>query len=184
MAPMRALWRQGTTLISCLSLAWLIAAGCNSDKGGGGPAPNPSPGTLVINELLAINNSIVADDSLDYDDWIELWNPGPGEATTGGLYLSDNLGTLDWPLPDTTLAAGAHLLVWTDNEPNEGRWHATFRLSGAGEQAVLYRSTPSGTTLVDSVSYGPQRPDTSYARQPDGGAWSLDPTPTPRAANN
>jgi hypothetical protein len=98
--------------------------------------------------------------------------------------LSDDFGNPDWALPDTSLPPGGYLLVWADEDPADGRWHTNFALSGDGDEVVLTRVTGSGSAIVDSVSFGAQRPDTSFARQPDGGAWSLDPTPTPQAANN
>jgi hypothetical protein len=41
----------------------------------------------------------------------------------------------------------------------------------------------SRLALVDSTTFGPQRPDTSLARAAAGG-WVLDPTPTPGQAND
>ncbi|MEE4311800.1 MAG: CotH kinase family protein, partial [candidate division KSB1 bacterium] len=42
---------------------------------------------LVINEFLAFNNSVLMDDSGEYDDWIELYNSSDHEIDIGGLYI-------------------------------------------------------------------------------------------------
>jgi hypothetical protein len=52
-----------------------------------------------------------------------------------------------------------------------------------GEQAGVFAAQGSATMAVDTVSFGVQRADTSFARIPDGGAFTLDPTPTPGSAN-
>lgn len=164
-------------------LAVLLFAACGSDEKGPNPPGQPPPPPLVINELMAVNNSTIADSTGEFEDWIELWNPGPNPVSTGGFHISDDFSTPDWALPDTTLPVGGYLLLWIDSEPGEGRWHANFGLSGTGDEAVLVYSMPTGFALVDSVTFPAQEPDTSYARFPDGGAWMQDPTPTPVAAN-
>ena len=35
------------------------------------------PGTVVINEAMASNGGVIADDDGDFEDWIELYNPHP-----------------------------------------------------------------------------------------------------------
>lgn len=177
-------WRGLVHLTLGLAAAWLLAAGCGSEEKVGDDLVPPPPGILLINELMARNTSTISDETGAFADWIELWNPGPDDARTGGLYLSDDFGTPDWALPDTTIATLGYVLIWADDDTLQRRWHARFRLKGDGDEAVLVRSSASGFALVDSVSFGAQRADTSYARQPDGGAWSVDPTPTPRAPND
>jgi hypothetical protein len=131
---------------------------------------------------MADNQTTLLDEGGDYDDWIELVNRGAEAASTAGLYLTDDLAARNqWPVPDTTLPAGSVLLIWADDEVAEGKWHATFRLSAAGEEIGLFQG--SALELVDSTIFGPQRPDTSLARTPDG-AWVPDPTPTPGLVND
>jgi hypothetical protein len=177
----RSLERPAARILLAVALV-LVAARCGDEEEGlNGLVPPPPP--LVINELMALNRSTIADSAGEFEDWIELWNPGPDSVSTAGFHLSDDFGTPDWALPDTTLPVGGYLLVWADSEPGEGRWHANFGLNGTGDEAVLVYSMPVGFALVDSVTFGAQQPDTSYARAPDGGAWIQDPTPTPAAAN-
>jgi hypothetical protein len=77
------------------------------------------------------------------------------------------------------------MLVWADNEGNEGPLHASFNLAAAlGEQLGLYQANGEYALIVDTLSFGHQRPDTSYGRIPDGGSdWQSLATPTPGSAN-
>ncbi len=61
-------------------------------------------------------------------------------------------------------------------------FHTNFRLSSRGE--ALYLTNTTGQ-LVDSVRFGPARPDVSLGRQPDGvGPWYFFNEPTPGASNS
>ena len=82
-------------------------------------------------------------------------------------YLSDDyLTPLKWAFPNnTTIAPGGYLIVWADNDTNQSGLHANFKLSGTGEQVML--SYASGT-VIDSVTYGAQTANTSYARCANG----------------
>ena len=164
-----------------LAVAVAVAvAACDEDQGPANPEPPAGP-DIRLSELMADNEATLADEWGDYDDWIELVNRGAEAASTAGLYLTDELAAPNrWPLPDTTLPAGSVLLVWADDESAEGKWHATFRLSAAGEEVGLHYGT--SLVLTDSTSFGPQRPDTSFALAPGG--WVPDPTPTPGRVND
>ncbi len=161
-----------------------FAGGCTANPAE--PGESPLKGVLFINEFLASNDSILADEQGDYDDWIELYNAGETDIDLGGMCLTDDfLVPNKWWLPDITIPAHGYLLVWADNEEGEGPLHAGFKLNaGSGEQLGLFYTDALHTLLVDSLSYGPQRTDTSYGRLPDGGSdWYLLSAPTPGAAN-
>jgi len=171
--------------LTALALGLALAIGCDDEEN----PPNgllPPPDVLRLNELVAVNHTTVADpaDSA-FDDWLELWNPGPDTASTQSLYLTDDFSQpLRFPLPDTTLAPGGRLLLWLDSEPGQGRWHAPFRLNGTGgEEAGIFAMQGGVTSVIDTVTFGVQRADTSYARIPDGESWTFDPTPTPGTPN-
>jgi len=185
MAPARGMNRRGRLGkgILVIAIAAIAAIAACGDDGDTEPQPEPPAGPdIVLNELLAANTATLSDEFSDYDDFVELANGGAEAAATAGLFLTDDLGVRNrWPLPDTTLPAGGILLIWADGEPAEGRWHATFRLSADGEEVGLFYG--SGLALVDSTTFGPQRPDTSLARTP-AGDWVLDPTPTPGRSND
>jgi len=133
--------------------------------------------TIFINEVMARNTATIPDpDSAwaTYPDWVELYNGGTESVYLDGMYLSDSLNeTRKWQFPGgTTIDAGGYLLVWADGDPLAGALHTNWGISGNGETVCLF--APDGETLVDSVSFGPQSPDISYGRYPDGGdEWSL-----------
>lgn len=143
-------------------------------------------GRLFINELMAANQTTIPDESGDFDDWVEFYNAETTAVRLANLYLTDDLtDESKWPLPDTVIPARGYLLVWADNETGEGPLHASFNLGAAvGEQVGLFEASGSQMLVVDSVSFGPQKPDTSYGRIPDGGDdWQVLSFPTPGAPN-
>jgi hypothetical protein len=148
---------------------------------------SPLWGRLFINEFMASNQSTVADEAGDYDDWVELYNAGSTAVALGGLGLTDNFAQpARWQFPDTSLTAGGYLLVWADDEAGEGPLHACFNLGAArGEQLGLFATSNGHALLIDTVAFGTQRTDTSYGRLPDGGPeWQFLSSPTPGAANH
>lgn len=143
---------------------------------------------LRVNEFLAINNSIIADEFGDYDDWIEIYNAGSTPVYLAGIYISDDFTEPDkWQIPFTDSAStiippDSFIVLWADGEPEQGVLHLDFKLSGDGEQIVIY--TPDLTTLIDSITFAEQCPDVSCGRQPDGaGGWLFFPEPTQGSSN-
>jgi hypothetical protein len=145
------------------------------------PTPAAPTVDLVLNEILADNQTIIADPAGEFDDWVELYNRGTAPIGLAGLFLSDDpADAFAYALPDVTLAPGAYYLVWCDNDPDQGPDHAGFKLSLDGEQIVL--STERAT--IDQVTFGAQHTDISIGRNPDGGsAWTPCSTPSPRGPN-
>jgi len=141
-------------------------------------------GVLFINEFMADNETIIADETGAFEDWIELYNGGEDELDLSGLYMTDDLlvPTM-WMIPDgTIIAAGGYLLIWADSDAADGPLHADFKLGAGGEEIGLYAT--DGATLIDSIVFGDQAPDVSMGRIPDGGEdWQYLSTPTPEAAN-
>jgi hypothetical protein len=126
-----------------------------------------NPGDVAINELLAINASTVTDPAGEYADYIELYNNTGNYLSLDNAYLSDSYITpLKWAFPNNTIInPGGYLIVWADNDTTQSGLHANFKLSGSGEQVML--SYASGT-VIDSVTYGAQTADNSYARCSNG----------------
>ncbi len=145
-----------------------------------------TPPPLVVNEFLALNNTVIRDEAGQYEDWLELYNTGTETLNLGGLYLSDDFGNpRKWSLPLTlTLAPGGFLLIWCDEDADQGLLHASFKLSGGGEEIVLFADDAHGNVPIDWITFGPQTPDISYGRQPDGAAiWITFAAPTPGRSN-
>lgn len=142
---------------------------------------------LVINELMASNNSTITDEFAEYNDWAEIYNSG-SEVNLAGYYLTDNPNNLiKWQFPDTdpsltTIGQNDYLLVWLDNTPEQGVLHASFRLMADGES--LYLVDPDGETIIDGIEFGQQQTDISYGRECDAcSEWIYFNVPTPLAAN-
>ena len=127
-------------------------------------------------------------------EWVEIHNPGPAPIDLAGWSLADNRG--DDPIPATTLAAGAYLVVggsealaaelpgdvqlvvMADGRIGNG-------LANSGDRVLLI--DPSGTA-VDGVSWGSDRtilvlapPPSGQTLSRSGGEWSAA-TASPGAA--
>jgi len=126
----------------------------------------PGAKGFVINEFLAINSIVNTDNFGDYDDWIELYNAGTNSKNTAGLFLTDSLSLpTKWMMPDTNVAPGGFVLIWADNETNQGAFHASFKLSGNGEEIGFYDDS---TSAIHTITYGPQSDNISSGLFPDG----------------
>lgn len=140
--------------------------------------------TVQLNELLASNQSVIADETGDFEDWIELYNPDTVALDLSGFFISDNAANPQkWQVPaGVSIAAGGFLLFWLDDEPAEGPTHLPFKLNAAGEDLLL---VSPDSTVLDQISFTQQLTDVSLARLPDGtGAWVSCPSPTPGFSNS
>lgn len=144
--------------------------------------PAPSVGSLLINEVLASNDSLNFDPSGESDDWIELVNTTSNPLDLAGFYLSDDpINLMAWAFPaGTTIPANGYLLIWADKDTLQPGLHANFKLSNGGDYVYLSH----GLNIHDQVAFGPQLPNVSYARCPDAGLNFATIYPTPLANNN
>jgi len=122
---------------------------------------------LVINELMAKNDLAVFDETNEADDWIELYNNGPETIDLSGYHLTDNLWNLDkWPIPEGyLLGANEYLVIWADEDGDDGEFHANFKLEGSGETVILLNAN---NEIVDYIEFGQQETDVAFARVPNG----------------
>ena len=108
---------------------------------------------LFINEIMAKNDNVIADEAGEFDDWIELYNAGTSPVNLAGYYFSEEItDPTFWEIPDTdpsltTIPAGGYLIIWADKDPEQGPHHIDFKLSADGQEIYLYG--PDGSTLVD-----------------------------------
>ena len=141
--------------------------------------------SVFINEILANNVSINMDESGEYDDWIELYSADDEAINIGGLFLTDDAENLEkWMIPfDTEIQAQSFLLLWCDEDQEQGEFHTNFKLSGAGEYLFLVNF--DGVTILNSITFATQSANISYGRMPDGGAeWQYFGNPTPGSFNS
>jgi hypothetical protein len=139
---------------------------------------------IEIHEALAENVTGLTDEAGDHDDWVELHNRGLVDKDLSGYHLTDDLGTPSkWTFPTGSIVrAGGQLLVWADNEPAEGPLHATWKLSGNGEEIGLF--APGGAVGIDQFTFGPQQDDKSVGRLDAlPGLLVQFPRPTPERRN-
>ncbi|MEN6578883.1 MAG: lamin tail domain-containing protein [Phycisphaerales bacterium] len=142
------------------------------------------PGPVVLNEIMAGNNSTVRDPQGEFDDWVEIYNRDNRVVTVGGMYLTDDPAKpAKWRIPDNaTIPAGGYLIFWLDKDVGDAGLHAGFSLDADGEEIALLDT--DGVTLLDHVAFGTQVTDVSYGRSPDGGAtWGFLESPTPGGPN-
>jgi len=159
--------------IAVATLAFALAAAAES-----------ALGQVRVNELLAMNTTGIRDEKGQLEDWLELQNHGTAAVDVSGWYLSDKPDNpTKWAIPaSTVIEPGKTLLVWADEDKDDGPYHANFKLDADGESILLHAA--DGKTQIDRVDFGPQLADVSTGRMVvDPGVWVTFPSPTPRAAN-
>ena len=138
---------------------------------------------LAINELMAsnagavVNGEPVLSPAINFDSWIELYNPSDQAVSLAGFHLTDGKGN-DWQMPSDigNVPAKGFKVVWlgsNDIKTNQ----APFKLDCDG--GTISISDKNGT-LISTVSYPKAMSRTSYARKTDGGdewGWTDDATP-------
>ena len=145
---------------------------------------------VYINEIVA-ENTRNTDERGNYDDYLEIYNGGNSPVNIAGWYITDIPSERRlWRIPDTDSAktaipANGRIIIWADEEQDEGILHAGFKLSKSGETIVMSKLNYLGDLVkVDSVSYGYFPTDMSYSRVPDGAAnWVIQKS-TWNATNN
>ncbi len=135
----------------------------------------PQPGRVVLNELLASNQSY-ADGLGFYPDLVELHNPGDSAINLRGYSLTDD------PMrpqkfvfsDDLVLPAGGYLTLTAGDGSSSGI-HLGFSLRREGESLSLFSpaSGPVDGQLIDSITFGWQIGDYSLGRVGPAGAWTL-----------
>ncbi len=137
---------------------------------------------VIFSEIQSSNNSTIADEWGDYDDWIEIYNPNDHTENIEGMVLKNNAHIWGIPMgdPSTLLSPYSYFLIWADHEESEGLFHANFRLS-TSESLIICES--DSATIIDSISIPSVNTDDSYGICP-GGEWRIFSTPSPMEAND
>jgi len=147
-----------------------------------GPAEG-SAAQISFNEVMASNSGSHADESGEFDDWIELYNASDQELDLEGYFISDDQEDLfKKRLPaGLRVPATGTLLLWADSDPEQGTAHLSFKLKATGE--VISLTSPEGE-LLDQLDYQGAVEDQVFGRFPDAdGAFVACATPTPDAKN-
>ena len=127
---------------------------------------------VVINELMADNDNILADPQGDYDDWLELHNRTDTAVSLTGMYLSDKEDEpTKWAFPENTeIPANGYLIVWLDEDGEDAPdgLHANFKLSKGGEILMFVDTDANGNQVLDSITFEEQETDIAFGRWPNG----------------
>ena len=135
---------------------------------------NTSLARVRINEVLAIN-STAAMHGTTYPDMIELISDGVAAVDLSGMGISDDpANPIKFVLPaGTVLGVDQYLVLYADSDTTTAGLHVGFKLSGGSGGVYLFDTVANGSTLLDSVEYGPQVADLSIGRVGHDGAWTL-----------
>ncbi len=138
---------------------------------------------LKINEVMASNLSVIRDNYGEYDDWFELYNISDDTVNLKGLYISDSRKNLSRfrIACDTLLPPGGYIILWADDNCDQGFLHTSFKLDANGERLYICNED---LVILDSVKYPGQIANTSYGRlNNDILNWNYFINPTPGFAN-
>jgi hypothetical protein len=147
--------------------------------------PQGGNGPVWVNEVQPANFTTLLDETGAHPDWVEIWNGSSADVDISGWFLTDDTGWTDkWAFPPgTVVPVNGYTVVFCDGDVLDGPLHTNFRLHALGETAAIYNSLDMGNELVDSTTWAGLTPDTSWARQPDGGEFAVVTTPTPNGPN-
>jgi len=148
--------------------------------------------TLLITEVMASNQTTLADNNGIYSDYIEIYNAGAEPVNLAGYGLSDDpQNVLDWKFPDVTIQPGAYLVVFASGidskatDLEKGAIHTGFGISSYEEMITL--ASPTGL-ILDQVMVSESQADMAYARTLGEGSayadeWAATGKPTPGFSN-
>ena len=140
-------------------------------------------GPLVITEFMADNSTGLADQDLEFHDWIEIHNPTASPVNLDGYSLTDDDALLTkWQFPSTSIPANGYLVVFASDKDRAfsgQQLHTNFKLSDTGEYLALVH--PDGVTVSDE--YSPKFPEqvenVSYGVFNGAERYFTSPTPGP-----
>ena len=131
---------------------------------------------------MASNVGEVMSPAINFDSWIEVYNPSDQEVNLGGMYLSNdenNLTKWQMPVDMGKVPAKGYKVIWLGSSDLETQ--APFKLDCDG--GTIYLSDANGS-LVTSQQYPEALSHTAYARKSDGGNdWGWTSVPTPGESN-
>ena len=113
-----------------------------------------APCQVVINEICAINNTVLQDADGESSDWIELQNQSSTLMNLANHYLTDDPSNLTkWQFQGSTFIGNMGRLIVFASGKNRligGQRHASFRLAGGGDYVALV--APDGVTILSEIT--------------------------------
>lgn len=159
---------------SLFGVTLLLALGCASnDPHESLPVETPPPPPpampivdLRINEVVSQNEGVWVDEAGETDDYIELYNAAPRTIELSDYLIFDSSG--GHVLPKLSLSPKQMVLLWADDNVEQGALHLPFKIASSGERLRLVRHRVKGDTVVDDVQVPALGEHHAYARMPDG----------------
>lgn len=143
---------------------------------------------IVINEVQVKNNTTYADESGEFDDWIEIFNPTSSPIDLAGYFISNNLSdSLKWQIPatnpaKTTVPANGFLVLWADDDICQGENHLNFKLKETDQLVLMYSDA---VTEIQELTFNIVSIDKSYGAETDASStYVIFDDPTPNFSNN
>jgi hypothetical protein len=132
------------------------------------------------------NSFVISDEAGEFDDWIELYNPGPSAVYLGAYYLTDDIHCPNkWQLPAESMTNNAFRLIWADKDEEQGDYHANFKINTGGEELALFGMQNGALRLIDHIEFPSIVPNYSWGRLDDAGSpWVIFSISTPDASNS
>jgi len=140
---------------------------------------DPLP-VLFVNEIMPANLSCCPDTDggiNEFDDWFEIYNPGPNSVNLAGMYVSDDpADPFKYKIPGTnitktTILPNNYKVFWADEQGAQGVLHANFRLTATGESVGLYYIDGR---KIDEKTFPSVPENKTYGRTTNGGAtWNV-----------
>ena len=56
-------------------------------------------------------------------------------------------------MPNVTLEPGQHLLLWCDDEADEGPLHTSFTLNGSEDELYIFHKEDEAWRITDSIGW-------------------------------
>ena len=145
-----------------------------------------TPGSIIINEIMAANVDVYRDPSTNFGSWVEVYNPTDKTVPLSGLYVTDDPANLTKHLLNSKQAPVPahgfgmlhfdHHEVWTQLSYNQ----IDDKLDCDGGTIII----SDGTNILAQQDYPEAISRTSYARTTDGGdTWSMTGNPSPGSSN-
>ncbi len=158
-------------LLGACSPAFLADVGSPTGLASGLGADLPA---VTLNEVMPRNDSTLTHGTLEFPDWIEIYNASDASVPLSRIGLTH--GSDQWEGPaGAVLPARGRVVVYCDDTDG----NATFRLDAGGDSLTL---TLDGVE-VDTLSWGSVDADVAIARFPDGYAWDQSIRATPGNPN-
>ncbi len=116
--------------------------------------------SVLVNEVMASNRSVIADEDGEFSDWIELYNNSTEPVNLEGWGLSDNASNpFKWIFPAVTMQPGSYLMVWASGKDRRPDMNVLLN----GIRLDFYNNIPG--TNVDNLLNHPSYPNNPTYRR-------------------